>query len=148
MAFRDSSGELWLGSYAGLSRFDNGQFTNLDISDGSSFRIYTIYEDTEKNLWIGSEEGLTRLTPKRFKTITKKQGLSLNTVVTVCPSRDGSIWISAWGAGLNHLVGDNITSLGKSNGLSSDFIMAMLEGPLHRIELANPNYLRLVGHLD
>ena len=127
VAFRDSSGELWLGSYAGLSRFDNGQFTNLDISDGSSFRIYTIYEDTEKNLWIGSEEGLTRLTPKRFKTITKKDGLSLNTVVSVCPSRDGGVWIGSWGGGINHYLDGKITYLGTSNGLVSDSTMAMTE---------------------
>ncbi|HEY4414203.1 MAG TPA: two-component regulator propeller domain-containing protein, partial [Verrucomicrobiae bacterium] len=126
--FRDSAGNLWIGSYAGLSRFAAGVFTDLYAPDEASYRIYAIYEDKEQNLWVGSEEGLARLTPKRIKTITKKDGLSLNNVVTVCPSRDGSVWISSWGGGLNHWVNGKISSLNKSDGLSSDFIMAMTEG--------------------
>jgi ligand-binding sensor domain-containing protein/signal transduction histidine kinase len=125
--FRDSAGNLWIGSYAGLSRFVNGEFINLRTPDEPSYRIYAIYEDREQNLWVGSEEGLTRLAPKEFKTITKLDGLAGNTVVTVCPSRDGSVWISSWGDGLNHLVDGKTTVLTKTNGLSSNFIMAMTE---------------------
>lgn len=121
---RDSSGVLWVGSYGGLSRFQNGQFIGL----GEPYRIYALYEDREKNLWVGSEEGLSCVTPKMFRTITQKDGLSFNTVVSVCASRDGSIWISSWGGGLNHLVDGKITTLTASNGLSSDYIMAMTEG--------------------
>jgi ligand-binding sensor domain-containing protein/signal transduction histidine kinase len=143
----DHAGELWVGSYSGLSRFINGKFVKLSEPDESSYRIYAIFEDREQNLWVGSEQGLVRLTPKRFKTITKKDGLSLNTVVAVCPSRDGSVWISSWGGGLNHYQNGKITVLNKTNGLESNFIMAITEaqdgslwagadygGPLHRIQ--------------
>ena len=125
---RDSENNLWLGSYSGLSRFMDGKFVNLHKSDEPAYRIYTIYEDRERNLWVGSEEGLTRLTSKTFRTITKKDGLPLNTVVTVCPSRDGSVWFSTWGGGLNHWVDGKITNLQMTNGLSSNFIMALTEG--------------------
>ena len=126
--FSDSTGDLWIGSYSGLSRFVNGEFINLRAPDEPSYRIYAIYQDQEQNLWVGSEEGLARLTPKRFRTLTKKDGLAGNTVVTVCPSRDGSVWISSWSEGLNHLENGAISTLTKTNGLSSNFIMAMAEG--------------------
>jgi ligand-binding sensor domain-containing protein/signal transduction histidine kinase len=126
--FRDSAGNLWAGTYAGLCRVVDGQLVNMRPLDDPSYRIYSIYEDREKNLWVGSEEGLTRLTPLKFRTITKKNGLAGNRVVTVCPSRDGGVWISSWGDGLNHLVGGKTTMLTKTNGLSSNFIMAMTEG--------------------
>ncbi len=125
--FRDSAGELWIGSYAGLSRLINGRFVNFRTSDTASYRIYSIFEDREQNLWIGSEEGLTELTAKRFKTITKKEGLAMNAVVSVCPSQDGGVWISSWGGGVNHYLNGNITHLNTTNGLKSDYILGLTE---------------------
>lgn len=87
--FKDSSGNLWIGSYAGLSRFVDGNFFKLKISAGSPCRIYCVFEDTERDVWVGSEEGLTRLTARKFKTISKADGLSGNTVVSICfPGRE------------------------------------------------------------
>ncbi len=123
--YRDSAGELWVGSYAGLSRFVDEEFVSFRAPDEASYRIYDIFEDRERNLWIGSEEGLTRLTPKRFRTLTKKDGLSMNNVVSVCPAQDGSVWIGTWGGGINHYLDGKITWFDTSNGLKSDFIMAL-----------------------
>jgi len=125
--FRDSYGDVWVGSYSGLSRFENGKFINFHAPDDPSFRIYAIFEDREHNIWVGSEKGLTRLTPRRFKTISMENGLSLNTVVSVCPSQDGGVWIGTWGAGLNHYLDGEVSYFSKSNGLKSDFIMGITE---------------------
>jgi len=126
--FQNSAGELWVGSYLGLRRFVNEKFINQSEPDAPQYRIYAIFEDRERNLWVGSEEGLLRLTPKIFKTITKKDGLTVNTVASVCASQDGSVWMSPWGFGLNHWVDGKITVLSETNGLSSNYIMAMAEG--------------------
>lgn len=126
--FRDSKGQLWVGSYLGLSRLIDGKFVDHSDPDAPQYRIYSIFEDHERNIWVGSEEGLSRLTPKIFNTITKADGLTVNTVVSVCAADDGSVWISPWGGGLNHWTKGTITSLNRTNGLSSDYIMAMAEG--------------------
>jgi ligand-binding sensor domain-containing protein/anti-sigma regulatory factor (Ser/Thr protein kinase) len=126
--FRDSAGALWIGTYSGISRFADGKFINQGEADAPAYRVYAIYEDKERNLWVGSEEGLTRYTARVFKTITKRDGLSLNTVATVCADLDGGVWISAWGGGLDHWVNGQIAHLNKSNGLSSDYIMATCAG--------------------
>jgi ligand-binding sensor domain-containing protein/signal transduction histidine kinase len=126
--FRDSAGQLWVGSYLGLSRLVNGKFIDHSEQNAPQYRIYAIFEDRERNIWIGSEEGLSRLTPKVFETITKNEGLAVNTVVSVCAASDGSVWISPWGGGLNHWTDGKITSLNRTNGLSSDYIMALAEG--------------------
>lgn len=127
VTFRDSYGDIWVGSYAGLSRFVDGKFVDFRSPDDQADRIYSIFEDHEHNIWVGSEAGLSRLTPKRFKTITRDNGLSLNTVVSVCPSRDGGVWIGTWGGGLNHYLDGTVTTLNQSNGLKSDFIMGLTE---------------------
>lgn len=126
--FRDNNDQLWVGTYLGLKRLVNGKLISQTDADAPQYRIYAIFEDRERNLWVGSEEGLSLLTPKAFQTITKKDGLTVNTVVSVCACRDGSVWISAWGGGLNRWKDELITSLSRTNGLSSDYIMAMTEG--------------------
>src|SRR6185436_6656794 len=113
---------------SGLSRFERGRFIDLDAADESAYRIYAIFQDRENTLWIGSEEGLIRLTPQRFTTLTKRDGLTHNTVVSVCAGRDGSIWMGAWGGGVNRLLDGQISALTRSDGLSSDFVMGICEG--------------------
>ena len=126
--FKDSWGNLWIGSYSGLSRFVDGSFISVSISKGSPCRIYCLFEDREHDVWVGSEEGLTRLTPNRFKTISKADGLSGNTVVSVCPNSRGGVWIGVWGGGVNYYLDGKISYLNKSNGLKSDFVMGITEG--------------------
>jgi len=125
--FKDSWDNLWIGSYAGLSRFVDGNFVNLKISEGTPCRIYNVFEDRERNIWVGSEEGLTRLTPKKFKTISKAEGLSGNTVVSICPSRDGGVWVGLWGGGINHYLDGEISCLNKTNGLKYNYVMGTTE---------------------
>ncbi|HEY1789052.1 MAG TPA: two-component regulator propeller domain-containing protein [Verrucomicrobiae bacterium] len=124
---RDSEGDMWVGSYAGLTRFSDGKFVSFYGPDEPSYRIYAIFEDKEHNLWIASEEGLTRINRKRFRTITQSKGLSMNKVVSVCPARDGGVWIGTWGGGLNHFLNGNISLFNHSNGLTSDYIMGITE---------------------
>jgi ligand-binding sensor domain-containing protein len=121
--FQDSLSDLWIGSYSGLSRFLDGKFIGFQ----SSYRTYCVYEDWEHNLWVGSEEGLTRLTPKKFKSITTANGLSLNTVVSICQSRDGGVWIGTWGGGVNHYLDGRTSYLNQTDGLKSDYIMGITE---------------------
>ncbi len=124
----DREGQFWVGTYAGLSRFMDGQFINEGESDQPSYRVFALFEDAEGTLWVGSEEGLARLTPKCFRTYTRQDGLTLNSVVSVCASRDGSTWVGVWGGGLNHFIDGHIRPFGKADGLSTDFVMALCEG--------------------
>lgn len=95
----DSQGNLWIGAYAGISRFNGHRFVNESKPEEPAYHIYAFAEDHERNLWVASDHGLERLTPKLFRTYTTKDDPSLNNVVSVCASRDGSIWIGAWGGG-------------------------------------------------
>ena len=126
--YRDSAGQLWVGSYLGLSRLVDGKFIDHSEPTAPQYRTYALVEDRERNLWVGSEEGLARLTPKVFKTITKADGLMVNTVVSVCAVADGSVWISTWGGGLYHWTEGARTALSQTDGLSSDKIMALAAG--------------------
>ncbi|MBA3564010.1 MAG: diguanylate cyclase, partial [Gammaproteobacteria bacterium] len=59
------AGELWVGTTAGLNRFDgDGGFTRVTTADGlPSNYIYAVIEDRQSNIWVSSNRGLSRLEP-------------------------------------------------------------------------------------
>lgn len=125
---QDHSGVLWVGTYLGLSWFVDGVFVNETEPDDPTYHIFAIFEDREGGVWVGSEAGLTRYAPKAFKSYTRRDGLTLPSVVTVCASRDGSIWVGQHGGGLSHFVDGRFVPFGRAEGLSSEFVMALCEG--------------------
>jgi ligand-binding sensor domain-containing protein/signal transduction histidine kinase len=125
---RDHRQEFWIGTYSGLSRYQNGKFVNLTSPEEPSYQVYALLEDREGSVWVGSEEGLTRLTPRAFRTFTKRDGLSMNRVVTVCAGTGDDVWVGLHGGGINHFQDEHFETINKATGLSSDFVMAMCLG--------------------
>jgi signal transduction histidine kinase/streptogramin lyase len=121
----DQEGNTWVGTYAGLCRFADGQFVAEGGYLGASYRVFCLFQDREHNVWVGSEEGLVRLTPRHFTTYTMQEGLTQDAIASVCAGRDGSVWIAVWGGGVNHFVDGHFAVIGRSNGLSSDFVLAL-----------------------
>ena len=62
---RDSRGDLWFGTYNGVSvyRYPDGPFETFSPGDGLVGKIvYNVYEDRAHNILTASDEGLTFLT--------------------------------------------------------------------------------------
>lgn len=93
----DSKGVMWFGGYGGLSRFENGQFTNYTARDGLTGNyVRTIYEDAHGTLWIGTyDEGLSRFRDGRFTNYREEQGLYSSGVFAIEEDSAGSFWISS-----------------------------------------------------
>ena len=59
---QSADGYLWVGTYAGLARFDGARFHTYDVMSSpalSDERIASLYPDSRDTLWIGSESGQT-----------------------------------------------------------------------------------------
>ena len=66
--FQDSKGFIWLGTEAGLSKFDGNKFTNFDFIDGKKIAsIYDISEDAKGRIWAVGINGLIFLDSHQFK---------------------------------------------------------------------------------
>jgi signal transduction histidine kinase/ligand-binding sensor domain-containing protein/DNA-binding response OmpR family regulator len=120
----DSEGFVWLGTYAGLQRFDGFSFVtytynpddNTTISDNF---ISTIYEDQTGNLWIGTQSQGLNMFNKELETVHRfrHQKDVYNTLSSnylprgqkvITQDRNGYLWINTED-GLNKIDISNMT---------------------------------------
>lgn len=58
----DHNGNIWVGTYLGLSKFDGENFCYLTQREGlPANSIFLVQIDSEGNLWAGTEKGLVRI---------------------------------------------------------------------------------------
>ncbi len=126
----DSSGCLWIGTWGGgLNRLDNGTFGRVS-SVPSDALITTIFSDRHGSLWIGTDaHGLYRLRGSKSETLTVRDGLPLNVIMSVCEDREGSVWIGTGGGGLGRISDCSFYSCTTRNGLPHDMIWSVYEEP-------------------
>jgi ligand-binding sensor domain-containing protein/signal transduction histidine kinase len=128
--FSDAGGNLWIGTYGGLTRLLNGKFINEPTAEGTAYDLVNaIFEDREGNFWIGSKEGLIRLKPKTFTAITKEQGLAYNNCMSVLQDKRGTFWCGTWGGGVFEMQPNakNVTDLTVTNWLRYYRVLSLCE---------------------
>ncbi|MCS7004442.1 MAG: SpoIIE family protein phosphatase [Cytophagales bacterium] len=115
--FRDSYGELWIGTEHQLHKYNRKtksfqrfpiNKTQEYLADGTTDgRIYAIFEDSKKRIWIGTGNGLNRLDRdgffRRYRSGTDPHHLSSPTVTGIAEDREGNIWITTH-YGLNRFI--------------------------------------------
>ena len=100
-----------------LHRFADGRFIPFPGPGGKPIEHVTAgLEDREGNLWIGTRfDGLIEAQHGVASVISKQNGLGNNNVLTVCETRDGSIWTGTSEGTINRIRGSIIESLTISN---------------------------------
>lgn len=139
--FEDSRNMLWIGTDAGLNRYERSsnrfsRYLNIpgDKNSLSNDLIYCILEDSGGSLWIGTLNGLNRweydsgtftrylADPENSNTLSNSEILSL--------FEDGKdrLWVgTSGGLNLYHPDTDSFTFYTMKDGLPNDLIYAMLE---------------------
>jgi ligand-binding sensor domain-containing protein len=87
---------LWIGTYAGLARFDGIRFTVFDTTNTAAFRsqgISSLLEDADGTLWIGTRNGLVLYSHGSFRLLTSRDGLSGDHIMSLYRDRRGAVWI-------------------------------------------------------
>jgi PAS domain S-box-containing protein len=80
---RDRSGTLWLGTQAGLDRFDPATHTMTHFQESNGLANNTVLcmlEDSQSRLWISTNRGLSRFDPRdqSFRNFYAHDGLQSN----------------------------------------------------------------------
>lgn len=100
--FEDDFGELWVGTYGGLNKFDREKevfkwykYSPSDITSISNDRIYSIYLSNLGELWIGTYQGLNKYIRETdsFEHITVEDGLAGNTIYGILEDDENNLWI-------------------------------------------------------
>ena len=64
---QDKTGNLWVGTLGGLSRYDGRNFTSYNVRNGLlSNMVMALGADTAGNIWVGNIEGLSRFNGRNF----------------------------------------------------------------------------------
>ncbi|MFZ4562443.1 MAG: histidine kinase [Bacteroidales bacterium] len=111
--FKDSRGIMWIGTSAGLCRFNGREFTIYNSSDGlGAENIFDITEDNKGNLWIGGMGcGISMFDGTRFTNYDEKKGLVCNDVRRVWWSKKFNILLVGTNMGCSVFNGKAFYSL-------------------------------------
>ncbi len=107
-------GYVWVGTEAGLARFDGSEFEVFDRSSHPSLPsgdIRCLLAARDGALWIGSAEGLARWKNGSMMFFSRHSGLPGDEIRGLVQTDDGVIW--AWtDGGLARLSGDHFEAAG------------------------------------
>lgn len=123
-------GYIWLGTQAGLYRFDGVRFTAMNDSDGkpmTTLWIQDLQEDREHNLWIATDNaGLIRLRDGDATYFRSTTGLPSDHVRCLLVDRTGTVWAGT-DSGLARFDGQRFTTYREQDGLASNDVRALCQ---------------------
>ena len=145
--YGDPNGQLWVGQYGGVSRFDpgTGQCINYwlgpDESAGLAYTVSAFHRDRSGTLWLGTWGGvLSRFDDKTKSFVSyppdqrdphRLQGGSIG---AIHEDRAGRLWLAS-GLGLYRFDRQNgtVTRYTENQGLPSNDLMGILEDGTGRL---------------
>ena len=158
--FKDSEGEIWLGTRNGILIYDKSgnilvdwktYFKNSLLPNFNNVRIYMIIQDRDLNYSIGTQNGLYKINLKKSavdvfqKELDANYQLSANLVYCLLEDSEGLIWIATVsGLDVYNPVTKKIRHFRKEEkGLSDDFIISLCEDKKGDIWIGTATYLNI-----
>ena len=124
-----NDGYLWIGTEAGLVRFDSTQFktfTSKDTPQLGSDLIYSLMQDRSGALWIGTSSGIARYRDRGFDSFAQSMASVNGTVWSIHQDRAGNVW-TLTSSGLAFFDGKQFVSVSGLPSLNEESVMA--DGP-------------------
>ena len=89
-------GYIWLGSYAGLSRYDGTEFEF--VLEGGLVNVVGMMSDSKGRLWIGTNDaGIARYENGKYTYFTTEDGLPTNSVRCFAEDSQGNVYVGTSG---------------------------------------------------
>ena len=89
-------GYIWVGSYAGLSRYDGNQFEF--VLEGGLVNVVGMMTDDKGRLWIGTNDaGIARYENGKYTYFTEKDGLPTDSIRCFAQDSKGNVYVGTSG---------------------------------------------------
>ena len=107
---QDRNDIYWLGTQAGVSRFDGTAFTNYSSENGLAENgVRAICEDHLGNIWFGhTGGGVSRYKGGKFEVIHSLDSLINSNVTSMVEDSTGHLWITTQSSGVVELVNPTV----------------------------------------
>ncbi len=128
----DENGQLWFGTFQGLSIYDGNNFLNYIVEDGLvDNAIMCLFEDSKGNIWIGTDGGASVVSNYdenseiNFVNYTTENGLIHNSIRAINEDYDGTIWFGTAGGGISYFENNIFTTITTFQGLAHNNIRSI-----------------------
>ncbi len=94
---QDRNDYLWLGTRAGVSRFDGQEFMNYTMVDGLAENgVKVLFLDRSGRLWLGhAGGGITLYDGHHFSVFSEPGGMFSSDITSITSGPEGDIWITS-----------------------------------------------------
>lgn len=122
---QDRHGYLWLGSFAGLYRFDGVGFVHWNDIGAPALPeslVHAVMVSTDGTLWVafGNLGGVGRIRGDRLQVYTARDGVPEGSVQSLAEDHEGTVWAAGLG-GLGRFRGERWEAVGVRQGLGRLF---------------------------
>jgi diguanylate cyclase (GGDEF)-like protein/PAS domain S-box-containing protein len=125
---QSGDGTIWIGTQGGLARRGNdGRIVTVaDFNRLNHSGVTTLTEDWTGQLWIGTMKGIATLKDGHLVQ-HDSDGFPTDQILSLCVTRDGSVWIGTLGGGLFRYRFGKFRAYTATDGFASKNVKAVYE---------------------
>jgi len=142
----DSSDNLWMGTFYGLSILMDGNIISYTERDGLADNIvYDIYEDKDQNIWIATPQGINVLRNGEFSKDRIETYFNGTSFSTIYADRAGVFWLGTLNSGIVRFADGESTVISTKEGLATNVVYNLLEDERENLWLTSDSGIHRVN---